>query len=237
MKKTRAGFTLVELLLAITIFAIVAIALYSSFHAGVRILRRSEEVMEFHQGVRRVLDEVELDLHNTLLAELPSEEGDLLVQDELSEEEEKAIYFKGDAKSFNFIALKDVFTDSGLESQVCNIKYYLSGAEGGTFSRDIDAGGSRDEEGVSGTEAMLSNVSDVEISYSYEPRDEDSPPEWLGYWDEEEKVPLGVKITFRLRGLGSVGSITKTVFIDIGALGVETKADTLPIVPTAEVGL
>ena len=73
MRKIRAGFTLLELLVAVTIFSIVAVALYSSFYAGIRILRRTQEAIKLHQNLRLVTEELSLDLRNSLLAPLKEE--------------------------------------------------------------------------------------------------------------------------------------------------------------------
>ena len=64
MRKTSA-FTLVELLIALMIFSVVMVTIYSTFHNGIFGCRNIEEVMEIHQGARQVLERINLDLRNS----------------------------------------------------------------------------------------------------------------------------------------------------------------------------
>ena len=88
MKKNSTAFTLLELLLAVTIFAVIATALYSSFFAGIRIFRRAQVTMEFHQDIRLVTEELAFDLRNSLLCPLHEESPAGEVTDEEEEEPE-----------------------------------------------------------------------------------------------------------------------------------------------------
>ena len=208
--------------MAVTIFAIVATVLYSSFHAGIKILRRSEEVMRYHQDLRLVVDEVSLDLNNCLLAELHDALGkETFISEELSgSEKEPIIFFTGERKSFTFVTLKDTFTEKGIRRGVCNVTYSLKGGESGSFVRSTryqSTGFVTDEDKE---EILLTGVDDIEVTYSYAPEDEEEPPIWLDYWEQEERIPLGVKLKLKLKGLGRLQEFTKTVYIDVGTLGV-----------------
>ncbi len=216
MKKIRRGFTLLELLIAVVIFSIVAVVLYSSFHTGIRILRRSESAMEFHQDLRLVTEELSLDLRNTLLASLYEEPIETPVEEE--EEERAVYYFIGEAKKFSFVTLKG--------RDICNVTYFLKGGEvGGNLMRITQYQGRGFATRPDETEALLSGIGDMEVSYSFEGEDEDSPPIWRNEWDQEERVPLGVKINLKLKGLGSLTEFTKTVYISVGALGVMEESE------------
>ena len=206
--KTEKGFSLLELLLAATIFSVIAVVLISTFNAGVKILRRSEVAMRYHQQLRFAMDEVSLDLHNALLAEVESEEE----VPELEGEEESIHYFKGDGKSFEFITLKDRFEKGSVKREVSRSKYFLASGKDPKFMRAI---GGED----SGEELLSGVITSMNVTYSYEPSDEGQPPEWYDYWDQEEAIPKGVKISFGLKGLGPVTQFTKTIYIDTGVLG------------------
>ncbi len=207
--------------MAVTIFAIIATVLYSSFHAGIKILRRSEEVMKHHQDLRIVVDEVSLDLNNCLLAGLHDAlSKETLISKELSESEEEPIrFFIGERKSFTFVTLKDTFTDKGIRRGVCNVTYSLKGGESGKFVRSIKYQSTGFVTDESKEETLLTGVDDIEVTYSYAPEHEEDPPIWLDYWQQEEKVPLGVKLKLKLKGLGRMQKFTKTVYIDVGSLG------------------
>lgn len=217
--KFLTGFTLLELLIAVTIFSITALALYSSFHAGMRILRRAQEVMKSHQDLRLAMNELSLDLRNSLLCPIHKEEKEKPAVEE--EEEEPVYFFFGEGKKFTFVTLRDVYVSAGrLKSQICNVTYYLDGTETKRLIRIIKYQGRGFVTRPGEEEGLLADIEDMEVQYSYKGEEEDSPPLWLNSWEQEEEVPLGVKIKFRLKGLGTLRDFTKTVFIPVGALGV-----------------
>jgi len=219
MKKIERGFTLLELLIAVTIFSIIALAMYSSFYSGIRILRRTQEIMKFHQEIRLATEEVALDLRNTLLAPL-YEEAKAAYESEAREEEEEEepiYFFSGDEKSFSFVTLKN--------EEICIATYYFEAGEKRRFMRIIKYQSKGYISKGDEAETLLADIENIEVSYSYESEDEDSPPIWLNIWEQEEKVPLGVKIKFDFKGLGTLRQFTKTVLVPVGSLGAQEESE------------
>lgn len=60
----RGGFTLLEMLLGILIFSVIALSLYSTFAAGVHLNRRSEQALKIQREARWTLDQLSRDLEN-----------------------------------------------------------------------------------------------------------------------------------------------------------------------------
>jgi len=213
------AFTLLELLLAVTIFSIVALTLYGTFYSGVRILRSSEKLMRRHQDLRLVTDQLALDLRNTLLARL-ADRLDAPASTEDGEEEESIYFFKGDVRSFNFITQKSLFSETGKNLQnVCDVTYYFEAKDGGALMRKVryQSQGFKAQPGAD--ERLLGDIEDVEVLYSYQGEGEEDEPVWFNFWELEEMVPLGVKLRLRLKGLGRTRLFTKTIFIPVGRLG------------------
>ncbi len=66
MNNSRRAFTLVELLLALSIFSMVAVCVYGTFWAGVKLNQRFEgETAAYHQ-IRLALDLMSVDLENAV---------------------------------------------------------------------------------------------------------------------------------------------------------------------------
>lgn len=215
--KSREGFTLLELLLAVTIFSVIAVALIATFNAGIKILRRSEESMRQHQDLRYALDEVALDLRNALLAELPQAEAET---EEIEGEEEEVYYFSGSSTGFDFMTLKDVYDEDKIKREVCRVRYFLREGAPLKFVRSVSSASAGYASGADANEELISDIiKSVEVSYAFEPHDEDMPPEWHDNWEMPEAIPAGVKIRFDLKGVGTLQNITKTVFIETGVLG------------------
>lgn len=211
MKRNNPAFTLLELLIAVTIFSIIALSLYSTFYTGMKALRSSQGAMRIHQSLRLVTEELSLDLRNSLLAPLHEELKTAVIEAAAEEKEEEPLYyFLGDSKRFSFVTMKDC--------QICNITYY---ADKGKFMRTIKYQGRGFAAPAQGGETLLEDIRNMEVLYSYEAETEDGEPVWLDIWEEEELVPLGVKITLELKGLGSLEKLTKTVYIPVGALGTQ----------------
>lgn len=66
MNKSYRAFTLVELLLALSIFSIVAVCVYGTFWAGVKINQRAEGENEAYRQIRLALDLMAVDLENAV---------------------------------------------------------------------------------------------------------------------------------------------------------------------------
>jgi len=218
--RVKKGFTLLELLIAVTIFSIAAVVLYSTLYTGIRVMRRSDELSKVHQELRITTEMVALDLRNSLLApiaEVPTED---LVTEGVEEEEEPIYFFKGDEKGFDFTTLIDtVSADTAVKRQICNVRYYFDAEKGG-LARKVRSQSTGFADRPEDSEVLISVLEDMEVSYSYEGEDEDSPPLWLSEWEVEEAVPLGVKIKFKLKGMGRLKDITKVVLIPVGKLGI-----------------
>src|SRR2546425_11199656 len=60
------GFTLIELLVSLTIFSVIALAVYSVFAAGVGAWRKAQEFSSTYQTARLVLDDLAQELTNAV---------------------------------------------------------------------------------------------------------------------------------------------------------------------------
>jgi len=89
------GFTLVELLLAIGIFSIIAMAIYSTFSMGVNAWRKMDGLLERYQEVRLLLDRMGVELRNCV---------DMQIEDFGNPEEKYDFY--GEKDRLFFLTLK-----------------------------------------------------------------------------------------------------------------------------------
>lgn len=62
MKKRISGFTLIEALLGLLIFSIIAVSLYGVFQSGIQINRRSDDGNQIYREIRWSLDRITKDL-------------------------------------------------------------------------------------------------------------------------------------------------------------------------------
>ncbi len=104
MKKTSKAFTLIELLLGLSIFSLIALTVFSVFSSGVRLSHRSELSNKVYREITWSLDLLSLELENMIGFDFSS--GDSQKQ-----------AFKGGENKIEFI----VMTKSGMK----RVKYYL----------------------------------------------------------------------------------------------------------------
>jgi prepilin-type N-terminal cleavage/methylation domain-containing protein len=106
MNKNKA-FTLVELLIASSIFAVVMVALYVSFSSGVFGYRNIDERLEVYQKSRHILDRLNLDLRNSFAYS----SGDTK--------------FSGSNSEIRFFTLVDDYQDEVIIRNYAYVYYYL----------------------------------------------------------------------------------------------------------------
>lgn len=220
------GFTLIELLVSISIFAIIGVVLYSSFRGGVISWRRINSELALQQKIRYAFNEMVRDFRNMVfLSNLP---------------------FKGSADKVKFVTPVKLTPNKGID--IARVSYYLSfdegGISGGTIIRTeepiknaLSAEGAELEGAEEGPpkrevietesqkkEDLLGGVSELKLSYlavyeeSGEEEEEGAEYEWLDYWEEEEALPMGIRIELTLTNPedSSIITLSKRIFIPMG---------------------
>ncbi len=64
MKKNNHAFTLIELLLGLSIFALIALSVYSVFWGGMRMTRKAKHLNPIYREMRLALDLLSVELEN-----------------------------------------------------------------------------------------------------------------------------------------------------------------------------
>jgi len=249
MERRGVGFTLIELLIAVTIFSIIAISLHSSFNAGLKVWRKSEENMELNHSVRLALEGIGKELRNAInIPEEPApaeEPKEKKKQPGLSREEETKeeplipspeLGFSGTANTIGFVTqVTRILGDGSLRRELAKVDYKVGGenelirrlvfqSDGFSASIELPTEGEELLLGIEKDEgeALVESVEELKFEYSYESSDEEELPEWKDNWENQEGIPLGVKVHLKVkRKRGDIGEFLKTVYIPTGVLGKE----------------
>ncbi len=125
-KRKKAGLSLVELLISISIFSIVALTLFSTFSNGIRLSKQADRTQLFYRGVRFSFDTIARDLENMVPYQLPKNNDTkihkVIVQGATFEQDDELkMGFSGDEKSLSLL----LPTSEGLKL----VRYYLSSEE------------------------------------------------------------------------------------------------------------
>jgi prepilin-type N-terminal cleavage/methylation domain-containing protein len=192
-----SGFSLAELLVAMSIFAAISVVLYSCFRGGIIAYTRMMEEAESQQRLRHLFLTIDKDITNALyISNIP---------------------FEGEGHRTSFISIST--KGSKLPAGIGRISYYLK-PEGNDYSlirkaeplkkalslftAEDEPGAERAESGISANEEILAEkVGGIKFSYLYALKQQPAPApdihpesvlyEWTDFW-EEDALPVAIKI-------------------------------------------
>ncbi len=174
------GFTLLEVVLAVTILSLITLGIASGLAAGLKAWESGEQKMSRFQTKRIVAER--------LIREVS---GAINLRGKLESEEFARTIFNGDSDSLSFVTTSDPVTSPGTLTGIKEIAISVNGSEGLTlreslFSNKDFFSGSR---GVA--YSLDPNISGIRFRYLYiplerpdpeEPGSEETSEEWLDTW-------------------------------------------------------
>ena len=210
----KKGFTFMELIIAITIFSIIAVSIYSVFRAGVRLWSRTNPLIQANQSTRYFFNIISADLKNSISYNAISPG---LKTFALSEE--KSANFEGEKQKISFMTLVDVSTGSVLpHTELARVIYSFDRSKK-TVNRAVATKAEGLSESLAKITDILNDIDDKDFCFEYCYKVVSSPTEysyeWKNEWEDEDrdkgKIPRGVKV--------KAGLYSKTIFIPTGRLG------------------
>lgn len=183
MKPSKA-FTLVELLIASSIFLVVAVTIYSAFGAGIFGFRDIQENIDIQQAARQVLGRIDIDLRNSFV---------------YSMNETK---FTGNENEISFLTLVDTFSKDKIVQEYAFVSYAVSQ---NTLMRLCRRGQeSLNVNSEISPEEIAANISQIAFSYGYiDPAD--GSLRFQDSWgspsasSEQKVLPVAVKIAVSIK--------------------------------------
>lgn len=182
--KTK-GLTLLELLIAVSIFSLVALSLYAAFQSGIRTYERMDSSFDVYQALRVVMNRLELDLKNSF---------SYLRGDSKFIGSEKALAF--------FSAIDTLQQDNETYPNIGYIKYeFTDNMLRRTCYLGLDA---LTEGSEPSGEKVFSLLKDISFTYAVASKDLGSVYQWQEEWPKSEdlekgkKFPLAVKVSVSL---------------------------------------
>ncbi|MEE9345962.1 MAG: prepilin-type N-terminal cleavage/methylation domain-containing protein [Methylococcales bacterium] len=181
------GFTLVEVLIALTLLGVMMTLLMSTFRAGAKNWDAGEAVASVTENQSVV--------HNFLRSYL---ENARPVIDDFSDEDESEFSFQGDKNYVKFVAGLPANQDRG------GLWQFALGLEKNGRSNDLVVlvepfFPEIDEDAeLSETLTLLSNVETFKLSYFGKAEVTDQDEDWTDDWEEKTKLPSLIKIELQL---------------------------------------
>jgi prepilin-type N-terminal cleavage/methylation domain-containing protein len=183
MTDLRRGFTLVEVALAMSLLASVAVICYAAFHLGIRAVERGEVAVVTAQRLRVASD--------VLIRQVKS----IVAYPACNEEEEVYPYFVGTATSMAFITAAGLEGGGGLTRvayQLVDDPTRLVMAEGSRFSPAM-LGTARLAPPTDRRAVLLDGFKTLHFQYMM---NDGVDTEWRDEWDsyEEEMLPAAIRV-------------------------------------------
>ncbi len=202
--KNRDGFTVIELLLAISILAIVVSIIFSLYYASTGIVEESRYKADIYQTARLALDRMSNEISSTFYPENPNtpsaddkSERIIFVGEDIQEGE-----YSLDRLNFTSTVFRYIRRDAP-ETELCEIGYYLysESEEDGTRILLRREDPTVDDEPLEGGNVLELADSVVGLNFEYYDEDGENKTE---SWDSTaidkgRKIPSAVKITISLK--------------------------------------
>lgn len=213
----KRGFTFIELIIAVTIFSVIAVSIYSVFSAGLRIWKRTSPIIEANQAARFFFDIISKDLKDAVAY--------------YKDPQKVNFEYKSEPKSISFWTLVDVTGENNtINTELAKVTYSLepepvkAGAKNTdtkVIVRNIATRLEGFKEIPEKSEQLLSGVkeSDFGFEFCYKQTGASAAEyeyDWGDKWeykDDKSRMPRGVRV--------KLGSLVKTVFIPTGDVLVE----------------
>lgn len=202
--KSKQGFTFIELVLSASIFAIVALAVYSALSAGLSAWRKTQKVQNLDQDIRLVLDKLTLDLENAVLYS----------------EEEDFVNFTGEKNEVSFYSLVDDYQTIPVYPQLKKITYSFDESEQILQRNEQGFAESMHSSYNQKPGEIIAQVSGLNFYYCYSDETMDASYQWMDSWDSSQGLPQGIKIELELDRAQNT-FLKKYVFIPTGTKGKE----------------
>ncbi|MBI5150013.1 MAG: prepilin-type N-terminal cleavage/methylation domain-containing protein [Candidatus Omnitrophica bacterium] len=234
MTKSSRAFTLIELVLALSIFAVVAVCVYGTFWSGINLSRRAESEGAVYHQMRLAFDLMSAELENAVFYDFSdsypeqtafegeagqvtfltaARDGLKVVRYHLAAPQEGRVHQVMIGKTFkrNVSTLADYREEGGrlydLIREQWDFAEYLSGIAGEDHQEEIVATGIT-ADGLKFSFGYLPEGKEKEDANGYE---------WHDKWTHSY-IPLMVRIEMRARQPRAVG-MSKNVFIPDGLWG------------------
>ena len=184
------GFTLLELLVAAAIVAVLAIAIVSAFAGGIRVWEEAQARSRDQVAVALALEVFQRDVRNGLHL--------------------RAVPLTGDANGLQWPALVQVGA-TGTPERLGMIQYSHDLSRQ-AFVRKVWAYPDR-EPGERDAESLISSVEEADFSYYDEGHGQGQANDWVAAWAGGTNWPGGVRIVLRMRNGKEQREVRRTILL------------------------
>ena len=190
---TSSGFTLLELMISLTIVGLVLVIVFGALRIGVRAWEKGEKDVDVHQRERVVLNLVKAQIASASATEITGKEAD-------------QFRFDGNAESMSFISDLPIVPSN--MSGMVYVKYRIERADRKkgyklmVYEKNlafIDKEKKMKDPDESEFFDLILAAKDIRFEYLQNSENDQDPPEWQESWDPEKNKgnPIAVRVTLQ----------------------------------------
>ena len=181
--KSQAGFTLLELLIALAILSLIMGIIYGGMRLGSRAWQAGEQRAESNQRLRLVLNQLTDEIRSAYSIRMKGETVD-----------DKYLAFWGEPNKIRFVTVGAGLMSEPLENKLRAIAYYVDGDDGLVLKETaLNYDNFFDQLDIQDAIVLNPEVAENNFRNYYVPEEEEAeglaPPEgiWTTYWDPTDK--------------------------------------------------
>lgn len=186
--KIQGGFTLMETLLAITLFAIVITSSFGVFSMGTQIWKRTTGTLRYEKKVFMAMERMQTDIQAAL--PVPKVE-DLVLK------EQRDMTFEANEKSFLFPAVILLEDENGAVTYQYGAQGYAFESSKRALCRQVLTAGDFLLRKEPGCKTVLENVQTASFEYLV-PNSIKKTHSWYPEWKGKDGIPRAVRVTFEI---------------------------------------
>ena len=196
MRRSDQGFTLIEMLMVVSLVSLVALAIYSNFASGVRVFKKMNDSAG-DEALTLFFDKLSRDFQNAFpYADVP---------------------FEGDSEKVSFMTIIKTVPALGGDQGIGRVTYFYDKESGAVLCRRDNINNLFKEKPAEAA-ALIRGVSMLRMSYfEYDPLE--GQYRWKEAWDPEDTkggAPLAVRLEMEIREEDHERQITRTFAIPVG---------------------
>lgn len=194
----KSAFTLIELLIAASIFSVVLVSFYSLFHTGIISYNKTDASFEAYQRARIIFSRMEKDFSNCFI---------------YSKADSR---FKGSPDSAECLSVGDIYSAGPVHPGIIKVIYKFDNS---VLQRIVYNGlESLKTDGKFTTEEIDSPVEKAVFEFANRTDSPENPYEWLDTWpkdqDQIKELPSAIRITLSLaerKNINNIVQLTKII--------------------------
>ena len=211
MRGRKEGFTFIEVLVALTIFSVIAASIYYSLVSGISIWSNGNDAIQRNQKLRVTFDIMGQDMKNAVPFSLTKPDSGSKSESEWRDD--RVVFY----------SIVKVYGQGPIHNELAKVIYYFD-----KETKRLIRKCAKKDEGFNEKNAKeeilydsdeKADLQDVSIEYAYS----DSVGEgyeWKNEWPADAPMPRGIRIRITLKEKGiPEESFEKTVLLPMGKLG------------------